>query len=216
MSSSNRDYYFCCQDKYFFPNYYLPDSSCDSYLRNFKWELRWFNSTDCPMYLQTYKAFSYFDIFAICLQTFACLGLIFVAMTICCIRDKKRRVTAHPSIIIAQICLIQAILYIFMLTANIATTCRIMNHSLIKQMIGWVPVKNDLLSYYKNPVDSKTITFRLIWFTSHEMVGFMGLFSILLQGFFLADVIYTWRNPIKYLSAQKHVIPIFLAFSKLG
>jgi hypothetical protein len=66
-------------------------------------------------------------------------------------------------------------------------------------MISWVPIKYDLLSYYHNPVDPETITFRLIWFTSHSMIGFLGLFCIILQFFFLMDMVATWRNPIKYM-----------------
>jgi hypothetical protein len=37
--------------------------------------------------------------------------------------DPKKRVTGHPSKIVAQICLVQALLYYFMMTADIPTTC---------------------------------------------------------------------------------------------
>ena len=149
------------------------------------------------------------------MQSLAALSLILIAYSICGIKDKKKRVTAHPSILIAQICVIQGILYIFMMTANIPMTCNIMKFNVIKWMIGWVPIKTDL-TYYLSSVDENTTTWRLIWYTTHKMVGFMGLFSILLQGFFLVDLLFTWSHPIKYISAQKQVIPIFLALSKVG
>jgi hypothetical protein len=48
------------------------------------------------------------------------------------------------------------------------------------------------------------------------MVGFLGLFSIILQGFYLGDLILTWNNPIKYMASQKYIIPIFLLGAKIG
>ena len=83
-------------------------------------------------------------------------------------------------------------------------------------MLQWIPVKFDLLYYKLDPdVDDDTITFRLIWFTVSEFVGFMGLFQIVLSSLFLLDMILTWRHPIKYLSTQKHTIPVFLTASKV-
>ena len=69
-------------------------------------------------------------------------------------------------------------------------------------MVGWVAFKFKGLTYYKNPpgVDARTITFRLIWFTTHEMIGFLSLFSIMLEFFFLIDMILTWIHPMKYIS----------------
>lgn len=87
---------------------------------------------------------------------------------------------------------------------------------LIRPMLEWVPIKYDLLSYYHNPTDPDTITFRLMWFTSHSMIGFLGLFSIILMFFYLIDLIFTWRHPLRYMSAQKHIIPIFLSGAKIG
>jgi hypothetical protein len=83
-------------------------------------------------------------------------------------------------------------------------------------MLEWVHIKNDFLSYWQNPMDVDTITFRLIWFTSHEIIGFLGLFSIILQKFFLADLIATWKDPIRYMAAQKHIVPVFLTGAKVG
>lgn len=91
-----------------------------------------------------------------------------------------------------------------------------MPHTMIKEMLEWVPIKYDLLSYYKNKTNPDTITFRLIWFTSHSMIGFLGLFSIILMFFFLLDHIFTWRHPLKYMAVQKHIIPVFLSGAKVG
>lgn len=91
-----------------------------------------------------------------------------------------------------------------------------MKYTVIKPMLDWLPIEYDLLSYYHNQASPETITFRLIWFTSHEIIGFMGLFSIILMGFFLLDMILTWRHPLQYMSAQKHVIPVFLSGAKIG
>ena len=66
-------------------------------------------------------------------------------------------------------------------------------------MLEWIPIKN-FLSYYHSDVDAKTVTFRLIWFTSHSMLGFLGLFTLILMFFFLFDMIVTWRHPIRYMS----------------
>lgn len=68
-------------------------------------------------------------------------------------------------------------------------------------MIDWVPIKFPLLSYWNNPENPLNVTFRLIWFTSHEMIGLMGMFSIILAFFFQLDMILTWRNPLFYISA---------------
>lgn len=92
----NEEYYYCCQDKYYFPEWYTTDPSCKDYFKNFKWDLEWFNATDCVDYKGMYKDFDSFDISAIVLQTFAAAGLCFVALTICGSKDKRRRVTAHP------------------------------------------------------------------------------------------------------------------------
>ena len=48
------------------------------------------------------------------------------------------------------------------------------------------------------------------------MIGFLSLFSIMLEFFFLSDMVLTWVHPIKYLSGQKHVVPIFLLGSKFS
>lgn len=75
------------------------------------------------------------------------------------------------------------------------------------------------LTYWQgtnNPIDNDTITFRLIWFTTHHMINLMSLFSIILIFFFLIDFILTWRHPIRYLTGQKHVVPIFLLGAKIS
>ena len=55
--------------------------------------------------------------------------------------------------------------------------CFVMQNSVIKYMLAWIPIKYDLLYYKLDPgIDFDTITFRLIWFTVSEFVGFMGLF----------------------------------------
>lgn len=48
-----------------------------------------------------YKDYTNFDIFAVGMQTVSALGLIFVASTIMCLKDKKGRVNAHPNMIVA-------------------------------------------------------------------------------------------------------------------
>lgn len=106
-------------------------------------------------------------------------------------------------------------LYYFILAGNIPFACRVMYISYIHPMLKWVPIKNDL-SYWHSTVDEETTTFRLIWFTSHSMIGFIGLFSIILMFFYLLDMLFTWKHPIKYMSQQKHIIPIFLTGAKIG
>lgn len=64
--------------------------------------------------------------------------------------------------------------------------------------------------------DSKAITFKLMWKVSHDMITFFGLLSILLTGFFLLDMILTWRQPLRYISDQKRAVPIFVLISKIG
>ena len=54
-----------------------------------------------------------------------------------------------------------------------------MNHSVIKQMLEWIPIKSDL-TYYESDLDADTITFRLIWMSEHEFIGFLGLFQVIL------------------------------------
>ena len=78
--------------------------------------------------MDVYQDYTQFDVFAVTMQSVSALGLIFVASTIMCVRDKKGRVNAHPNMIVAQICLLQAVLYTFMNTASIPVTCRAMKH----------------------------------------------------------------------------------------
>lgn len=89
-----------------------------------------------------------------------------------------------------------------MITANLAVTCKYLMHNWIYEMAGWVPIQFNGLGYYNREegLDDETITFRLIWFTTHSMIGFLSLFSIMLEFFFLIDMILTWIHPIKYLS----------------
>ena len=84
-------------------------------------------------------------------------------------------------------------------------------------MIEWLPIKSDY-SYYEmdSDLDADTITFRLIWMSVHELIGFLGLFQVILQFFFLADMLMTWRNPLRYMQVKKKVVPIFLICSKIG
>jgi hypothetical protein len=107
-------------------------------------------------------------------------------------------------------------LYYFIETASIAGTCKMMKYTIIKQMAEWIPIKWDLLSFYENDTNPEIMVFRQIWFTSHAFIGLFSLFSIILMGFFLLDMFLTWRHPLYYMSAQKHVIPVFLSGSKIG
>mmetsp|Transcript_3758 Transcript_3758/g.5684 ORF Transcript_3758/g.5684 Transcript_3758/m.5684 type:complete len:173 (+) Transcript_3758:239-757(+) len=96
-------------------------------------------------------------------------------------------------------------------------SCWVTKHSLITGMAAftrYVPIKSDFTLYHSE-VDPETVTFRQIWMTTHDIINFMGLFQIVLCGFFMADMMLTWMHPIKYLSQQKHVIPIFLTLSKV-
>ena len=150
--------------------------------------------------IDQFQKMTKFQKFAYVIQSVACFSLVLMAICIFCVKDPKRRVTGHPSTVVAQICLVQATLYYFMITADIPTTCMFMDYTIIEQMTSWIPIKTPL-TYYMSDENSPTVTFRMIWFTTHEMIGFMGLFSILLQFFFLLDMIFTWRHPVKYLSS---------------
>lgn len=74
-------------------------------MENFKWDLKWFRAKqECPFYLLVHKDFDSLDMLAIGLQTLACFGLALMAWIIYDTKDKKKIVTAHPSMILAQIC----------------------------------------------------------------------------------------------------------------
>jgi hypothetical protein len=109
----------------------------------------------------------------------------------------------------------------FLNFADIQMTCYVVEHSVIQPMvqwlhpiISWLPMENDF-SYSNPDLDAGTITFRLIWAFSHELIGFMGLFQCILQLFFLVDMLMTWRNPLKYMQIKNKVVPLFLICSKV-
>ena len=89
-----------------------------------------------------------------------------------------------------------------MITANLPVTCDLLNYNVVEYMAGWIPVKFKGLTYYELPedIDKRTITFRLMWFTSHEIMGLFSLMSIILEFFFLIDMLLTWKHPMKYIS----------------
>ena len=105
-----------------------------------------------------------------------------------------------------------------MILGTIKFTCELEKISILKYQLGWLPIKFHGLTYYKPEkcIDPKTTTWRLMWFTTHNMINLMSLFGIILVFFFLLDFILTWINPIRYLTTQKRVVPIFLGFSKIG
>lgn len=111
-SQSAELYYYCCQDKYLYEadynkSYDTEDPSCKSYWQNFYWDLEWFNSSSCTDYELAYKSFkSPLDLAAFALQGFSIFGLSLVAIISTSVIDPKKKVTAHPTLIIAQICLI--------------------------------------------------------------------------------------------------------------
>ena len=94
-----------------------------------------------------------------------------------------------------------------MLTANLPVTCFLLDYNVVEYMAGWIPIKFDHgvlkgLTYYELPegVDNRTITFRLMWFTSTHIMGLFSLMSIILEFFFLVDMMLTWKHPMKYIS----------------
>ena len=105
-----------------------------------------------------------------------------------------------------------------MLTANLNATCVFLNYNVVEYMAGWIPIKFMGLTYYDLPkdVDNRTVTFRLMWFTSTHIMGLFSLMSIILEFFFLVDMMLTWKHPMKYISGQKFVVPIFLLGAKIS
>lgn len=149
-------------------------------------------------------------------RSVAIIGLFMAALQVMLVKDPENLVSAHPLAMISQICIAQAILYFFMFTTNVAETCRLMKMSFLEPMLKWIPIKNRMLYWHNEEFDPDTITFRFMWHISNDMIGFLGLVSILLNGFFLIDMILTWRQPLKYISTQKHVVPLYLLASKIG
>ena len=144
------------------------------------------------------------------------LGLLLVVLPILGVKDPKKKVTAHPLVIIAQISLLQSFLYFYMDFANLKVMCWVIDHSWIQPLLEWIPIKSQFTYHKLEPgVDPKTVTFRLIWAFVHEFVSFIGLIQLILSFFFLIDMIMTWRHPIKYISSQKKMITIFITSSKV-
>lgn len=197
------------------------DHSCKHFWLEYEWSFNKFNvSKQCNPYVDNYyHEKNFVDKSAIVLQSITMCGLFLIAAQVYLVIDPKKKVSAHPLALVAQICAIQALLYYFIQTANIPIICNVVQKhlNLIQKMVEWIPLKNDLLSYYQNTTaDPQTITFRLIWFTTQKFQGFLGLFCIILQFFFMMDVLFTWRHPLQYMSAQKHTIPAFLSGAKIG
>jgi hypothetical protein len=70
---------------------------------------------------------------SIIMQLVAVIGLIVVALSIFCLKNPHyKHLASHPSLIVAQICLLQAVLYVFMDFSDIAVTCYVAEHSFIK------------------------------------------------------------------------------------
>lgn len=116
---------------------------------------------------------------------------------------------------VAQILTFQAILYFFLSRANVVDTCITMQYSVVEYMAAWVPLKLPV-TYYHAEVDTDTVTFRMIWFVSHSMEGFMGTFTIILCLFYVLDLVQTWFRPLDCFTVQKYVTPVFLAGAKAG
>ena len=61
----------------------------------------------------------------------------------------------------------------------------------------------------------KSVAFKYIVLVTKELVGFIGLIQLILTFFMLIDMFMTWMHPIKYISSQKVMIPIFLLSAKV-
>lgn len=84
-------------------------------------------------------------------------------------------------------------------------------------MASWVPIKMKLTYYHKDPeIADDTVTFRMIWMVSHQMLEFMGMFTIILCLFYVLDLIQTWYRPYDSFAFQKFTTPIFLSGAKIG
>jgi len=80
--------------------------------------------------------------------------------------------------IVAQICIMQAVLYQFFVVAGLEMTCWVTEYSLLNKMAfftEYIPIKSDFTLYHTD-VDSHTVTFRQIWMVTHDIINFMGLF----------------------------------------
>lgn len=105
-SKSKEEYYYCCQNKLLL-NSFVKDKSCAHYFDDFTWDLEWFNATDCWEYEEIFYWFrTPLDLACIIMQAFSALGLVVVAVMMMCVKDPKKLVSAHPSSIVGQICLI--------------------------------------------------------------------------------------------------------------
>lgn len=145
------------------------------------------------------------------------LGLALAAIPACRLKKRYSRISGHPQIIVAQILTFQAIVYIFSNTAKIAHTCIQVRYSVIRPMAYWVPIKLKITYYHKDPeIADDTVTFRMIWMVSHQMLEFMGMFTIILCLFYVLDLIQTWHRPFESFAFQKFTTPLFLSGAKMG
>ena len=62
--------------------------------------------------------------------------------------------------------------------------------------------------------DTKEVTLKLTLLLGKELVAFIGLIQLLFSFFFVIDMLMTWYHPIKYVSHQKTMMPIFMTSSK--
>jgi hypothetical protein len=130
------------------------------------------------------------------MQWLAMIGLVMICIPIFFVKDK--RLTAHPQHFIAEICLLQAILYFYFYYGSISDICFVSSWSLATPMIEWIPIKS--IKYWHNIQQPRELTLKLTLKLVYELEAFIGMIQLFFSFFFVIDMLMTWYHPIKYVS----------------
>ena len=101
---------------------------------------------------------------------------------------------------------------------NIQNVCSMTKKMYVDNLLRAIPYGKYYLPYMSTDEDEnmyKSAAFKYILAVSKELVGFIGLIQLILTFFLLVDMFMTWMHPIKYISSQKRMIPIFILAAKV-